>query len=78
MEALTGSITDVDTSVLSWTTDGDHERFAHYAPQNEVTQALVEGTPIVALCGKTWVPYRDPSKYPVCPTCKEVYSELSD
>jgi len=34
------------------------------------------GTPVVALCGKTWVPGRDPDKFPVCPTCKEIYEGL--
>lgn len=78
MEALIGSFFNVATERLSWTADGDHERFAHYAPQNEVTQALVEGTPIVALCGKVWVPHRDPSKYKVCPTCEEIYSGIEN
>jgi len=31
---------------------------------------------IVALCGKVWTPGRDPSKYPVCPTCKSIYEEM--
>jgi hypothetical protein len=78
MEALTGSLTDTHSETLSWTADGDHERFAHYAPQNEVMQALVEGIPITALCGKVWVPHRDPSKYAVCPTCKEIYDGLNN
>jgi hypothetical protein len=52
---------------------GDHERFAHYADRDQITEALVNGTPVVALCGKVWVPSRDPSKYPVCPECKELY-----
>jgi hypothetical protein len=32
----------------------------------------VTGEAIVALCGKKWVPTRDPSRYPICPTCKEL------
>jgi hypothetical protein len=31
------------------------------------------GTPITALCGKVWVPSRDPSRFPVCPECKDIY-----
>lgn len=54
------------------TDDGDHDRFAHYVPKDKLTQALVEGTPVRALCGKVWVPSRDPDRYPVCPTCKEL------
>ena len=53
--------------------DGDHERFAHYAPKDKIVEASVMGTPITALCGKVWVPSRDPSRFPVCPECKEIY-----
>ncbi|MGH3320342.1 MAG: DUF3039 domain-containing protein [Streptosporangiaceae bacterium] len=56
--------------------EGDHERFAHYAKKNEITEAAVTGTPIVALCGKVWVPSRDPGRYPVCPECKEIWESL--
>ena len=37
---------------------------------------MVTGTPVTALCGKVWVPSRDPKRYPVCPTCKEIYEQL--
>jgi hypothetical protein len=57
---------------------GDHERFAHYANKNEIMKAHVEGTPIVALCGKMWVPSRDPKKFPVCPDCKRIYDDLPE
>jgi hypothetical protein len=53
--------------------DGDHERFAHYADRNKITEATVLGTPVRALCGKVWVPSRDPKRFPVCPECKEIY-----
>jgi Protein of unknown function (DUF3039) len=58
--------------------DGDHDRFSHYARKDELTEAMVMGTPVVALCGKVWVPSRDPQKYPVCPTCKEVWESLAE
>lgn len=76
MKPLVGSLVQEDTDVRSWTDDGDHELNSHYAPKDEVMEALVNGTPIVALCGKVWVPHRDPSKYPVCPTCKEILEGL--
>ena len=53
--------------------EGDHERFSHYAPKDKIMQAMIEGTPVRALCGKIWVPSRDPEKFPVCPECKEIY-----
>ena len=57
--------------------EGDHDRFSHYARKDKLTEAMVMGTPVVALCGKVWVPSRDPQKYPVCPECKEVWESLS-
>jgi len=44
----------------------------------EVTRALVMGAAVMALCGKVWVPHRDPNKYPVCPTCKEIYESIDE
>ena len=35
-------------------------------------RSAVTGEPVVALCGKVWVPSRDPKKYPVCPECEEI------
>ena len=55
---------------------GDHERFAHYVRKNKIMDSALSGKPVIALCGKVWVPGRDPEKFPVCPTCKEIYSGL--
>ncbi|MFT4147225.1 MAG: DUF3039 domain-containing protein [Micrococcaceae bacterium] len=52
---------------------GDRERFSHYAKKSEITEALVMGTPVTALCGKTWIPSRDPERFPVCPECKNIW-----
>ena len=52
--------------------EGDHERFAHYVKKDKIVESAVTGTPVVALCGKVWVPGRDPQKFPVCPACKEI------
>src|SRR5271154_5307989 len=69
--------------------DGDHERMAHivlegmsgddgdYVPAGPtVVEGIVNGTPVRALCGKVWVPGRDPKKYPLCPTCKEIAEQM--
>lgn len=53
------------------TDGGDHDRFAHYARKEDVTRAYITGEAITALCGKKWVPTRDPTRYPICPTCVE-------
>ncbi|AXK45474.1 DUF3039 domain-containing protein [Brachybacterium saurashtrense] len=60
------------------TDDGDHDRFAHYVRKDRITQAALGGTPVIALCGKVWVPGRDPEKYPVCPECKEIYEGMRE
>ena len=56
--------------------DGDHERFAHYVQKDKIVESAVTGTPVIALCGKVWVPGRDPAKFPVCPDCKRIYEGL--
>lgn len=65
---------------LDDTDTGDHDRFAHYVlgrdPRAKITAAIVEGKPIRALCGKKWVPSRDPSRYPVCPDCQKIKDRL--
>ena len=57
---------------------GDHERMAHYVDKNELMEATVNGTPLVALCGKKWVPTRDAKDFPVCPECKEIWEGMID
>jgi hypothetical protein len=56
--------------------DGGHDRFAHYVSKADIVRSNVEGIPVVALCGKKWIPNRDPDRYPVCPTCKELMARL--
>jgi hypothetical protein len=73
------TVTDerTDEKVSPVTTDGgDHERFAHYVKKKAILPSAIEGTPLEALCGKKWVPTRDPQKFPVCPECKEIYEGL--
>ena len=56
--------------------EGDHERFSHYVDKSKLTEAMVMGTPVIALCGKVWVPSRNPDRFPVCPECKEIWQSL--
>jgi len=56
--------------------EGDHERFSHYADKNKIMESALTGKPVQAICGKMWVPGRDPQKFPICPTCKEIYEKL--
>lgn len=56
--------------------DGDHDRFSHYVQKSKIVDSTVNGTPLIALCGKVWVPGRNPEKYPVCPECKKIYEQM--
>jgi hypothetical protein len=56
--------------------EGDHERFSHYVQKEKILQSAISGKPVIALCGKVWTPGRDPQKFPICPTCKEIYDKL--
>ncbi|HEV7958748.1 MAG TPA: DUF3039 domain-containing protein [Acidimicrobiales bacterium] len=81
--------TTVEVTTNDVIDDEDHERCTHivlegYTPkdgefvplENSVVDAMVNATPVRALCGKIWVPGRDPAKFPVCPTCKEIAESL--
>lgn len=66
----------LEEALVATNQDGDHERFAHYVDKNKIMESAMTGKPVIALCGKVWVPGRDPSKFPVCPDCKKIYDKL--
>ena len=64
---------DTDTR----TTDSDEEeQFAHYAEKASVTEGYIMGTPVIALCGKVFIPHRNPERLRVCQACKEIIDAL--
>lgn len=69
-------IVDVDTKADQRTDSGDHDKFSHYVHRDDMMEAMVEGKPVIALCGKIWVPTRDGKKFPICPACKELFETL--
>jgi hypothetical protein len=69
--------------------EGDHDRMAHivlegYTPEEgefvstgpSVVEGIVTRTSVRALCGKEWVPGRDPTRFGLCPTCKEIAQSM--
>ena len=64
------------TDVVEHEEDGDHDRFAHYIKREKIVESAVTGKAVRALCGKKWVPTRDPEKFPICPVCKEIYEGM--
>lgn len=76
-DTITPTDTPTDVDERRRTDDGDDERFAHYCKKADITRAYVTGEAITALCGKRWVPSRDPSRYPICPRCKTLKGSSS-
>ncbi len=64
------------TQVEQEKSPGDGDRFAHFVRRDKADNAMITGQPVVALCGKVWIPTRDASRYPVCPTCKELRDSM--
>lgn len=67
--------TEEDTPILTHIIDrGNDTRSANAI----ILEARVLGTPITALCGYSWVPSRDPLKYPLCEKCVEMFEFAKD
>ena len=59
--------------VLEGYTPKEGEKAGEYVSTGpSVVEGIVTGTAVRALCGKTWVPGRNPERYGLCPTCKEI------
>jgi len=50
--------------------------YAHYADSVSVTEGYITGKSVLAVCGKFFVPSRDPQKFPICPACKTIMDML--
>lgn len=74
LETLDEVATDINTDESVG--EADHDRFSHYVKKDKIMKSALSGNPVVALCGKIWVPGRDPEKFPVCPSCKKIYEQL--
>jgi hypothetical protein len=68
--------TRLDTVKITESEAEDVNRFAHYAEKVSVTEGYVLGTPVLAVCGKLFIPSRDPKKFPLCPICKKISEAL--
>lgn len=80
LEPSTPTITQTDEDTE--TGDGPVAHIVKTKPGEDaaakVLAARIEGTPLEALCGHTWVPNRDPKQLPVCQKCKDVYQMYRD
>jgi hypothetical protein len=70
------SIINLELDLDRQSVDSYKNRFSHYAESTSVTEGYVLGTPVLAICGKVFIPSRDPEKFPLCPICKEIADAL--
>ncbi|KQO98165.1 DUF3039 domain-containing protein [Leifsonia sp. Leaf264] len=76
MPSIDGSVLEKED--LRVTDDGDHDTFAHYCSKTDISNSMLTGIEIKALCGKMWRPSKDFAKYPVCGTCKDIFETMRD
>ena len=58
--------------VVELTEEDEEPDAAHIVTQKDLIESQISGKPIRALCGKLWVPKRNPDNYPMCQACVEV------
>lgn len=68
--------TEIEQVVTQPTESGDHDTFRHYVKKHDLERAILDGIPATALCGKKWLPTKDPDRYPTCPECKDIWASL--
>jgi len=75
LDAAFRDIVGHDEETVFDNTDGDHERFSHYVTKEDIILSATSSPPtaVFALCGKKWVPSKNPEGFPVCPECKSAY-----
>lgn len=77
LQTKTATIETVRTDIRRELDENGNQRFTHIVncPDEYDTTgdylmaAIIEGFEVEALCGKRWLPIRDPKKYPVCQPC---------
>ena len=73
--AMSETITQPDLDappVVELTEEDEEPDAAHIVTQKDLIESQISGKPIRALCGKLWVPKRNPDNYPMCQACVEV------
>lgn len=74
------TITEIAPSTTPSVTDPDPDfeepKEAHIVRREDQMRGYVMGDAIKALCGKLWVPSRDPENLPVCKRCKEIKEQI--
>lgn len=74
LEEVTETRTDTSDPVLAHIVQSDGTASA----KARVMDAMVNGTPVTALCGHIWVPSRNPENHPPCQKCLEIFEFAKD
>ena len=69
MALLEGAVTATDQT-------DDEPKASHLIAKADWHRAYILGEAITALCGKVWVPTRDPERYPLCDACGDIYYRM--
>lgn len=70
-EEFTTSSNKEDSAHIVMVPEGEEDQ----TPQAYVMRARIEGFPITALCGFTWIPNKQATGLPVCGECVEIYQQ---
>ena len=69
---VTAPVIDVADPDVDPRLDDDAPDAAHIVTQQDLIHSQVTGEAIRALCGKMWVPKRNPDEYPICQACVDI------
>jgi hypothetical protein len=69
------SVTSPEVTTVDETTD-DSDSVAHIIKKSDWEKAYIMGEPVMALCGKLWVPHKNPDNLPMCGRCTETFREI--
>lgn len=57
------------------TGEGDNQ-LSHIVRNEDQLDAYINGNAITALCGKRWIPHRDPEIFPLCQECQDKFESI--
>lgn len=67
------SLPDLDAAPVVEAQEGDESPdAAHIVTQQDLMHSQITGQAIRALCGKMWVPKRNPDDFPLCQACVDI------
>lgn len=75
---MSSTVLDEETTTvtINVNNDGDHDKFQHYFSKKDISDNILFGTPMHALCGKTVYQQVDPKGRTICPECKDKWEAM--